>query len=326
MTKLSVIIPTYNRAAFLRPCVESVRASGVVAEIVVVDDGSTDDTAERVREFGDVIYVRQANAGPAAARNNGLVHSRGPLVAFLDSDDTWRPGVVNRLVAALEQHSDGEVAFADALVGNPEDGWHSLRETALGKAEFEAIPSQVIEPGLRLLDQAAFFRRMVKRNQVFLGSAVIRRTALEELGGFDPDLFGGEDYELVLRLAQRRSFLYVEEALACYLKHEVSITSNRDRMDCEFALALQKILDRCSGLSSEERQLVRQRRRELLHYLAYNAFDRGDLALARQRLRALISEFGADTRTLTMLATCRLPVGMVRGLRRLRRSLTGARS
>ena len=169
---LSVIIPTFNRAAFLPGCIGSVRACGVPAEVVLVDDGSTDDTPDRVKELGDVIYIRQANAGPALGRNHGAARSRGRYLAFLDSDDTWRPGVVPRLLDALAKYPETDLAFADALVGNPTDGFAPLTPVA-GEGTFDQISSQPLGPGLRLLEREAFFHRMIKRNLVFLGSAIV---------------------------------------------------------------------------------------------------------------------------------------------------------
>ena len=321
---LSVIIPTYNRAAFLAPCVASVRACGVPAEIVVVDDGSTDDTAERVKDLGDVVYVRQANGGPAPARNNGVAHSRGRFLAFLDSDDSWRPGVVPRLLDALQKHPEVDVAFAETLVGNPTDGFKPLTPI-VGEGTFDEIPCRRPAPGLRLLDREPFFVRMVKRNLVFLGSTVVRREAFDRLGGFDPGLFGGEDYEFVLRLAERGPYAYVDEPLAYYLKHPGTISDNHDRMDREYALVMQKVLEKCPGLSAAHRELVRRRRRTLMYYLGYNSYDRGDYPEARRRLRALFREFRPDAASLAVWAACQLPAGVLGRLRRLKQSLSGAR-
>lgn len=321
--RLSVVIPTYNRASFLPACIRSVRAAGVPVQVVVVDDGSTDDTAEVVAGLGNVDYLWQPNAGVSAARNKGAEVATGEYFAFLDSDDTWRPGVAGRLVAALESRPEVEVAFADAWVHDQVNDQAQRLTEALGRDAFERLPGENLGEGVRLLDRSAFFRSMVRRNQVFLGSAIIRRHAVLAAGGFDQELRGAADFEFMLRLAHRGPFLYLDEPLADYVKHLGSMSADLDHMNHDFALALRKVLEKCP-LSPEERDAVRRWRRQMLYYLAYNSYDRGDLALARRRLRELWQEFGPDATSLALSALCRLPGGVVRRLRRFRRAWLGA--
>lgn len=320
---LSVVIPTYNRASFLPACIRSVRASGAVAQIIVVDDGSTDGTAEVVASLGNVDYIWQSNAGVSAARNRGAQAACGDYVAFLDSDDTWRPGVAGQLIAALESRPEVEVAFADAWVHDRLNHTEQRLTDTLGRDAFERLPSEHLGGGVRLLDRSAFFRAMVRRNQVFLGSAIIRRQAVLALGGFDPELRGAADFEFMLRLAHRGPFLYFDQPLADYVKHVGSMSADLDHMDHDFALALRKVLEKCS-LCPEERATVLGWRRQMLYYLAYNSYDRGDLALARRRLRELWREFGPDATSVALSALCRLPGGWVRRLRQFRRAWLGA--
>ncbi len=320
---LSVIIPTFNRASFLPACVGSVRAAGVPAQIVIVDDGSTDNTAEVVATLGEVEYIRQGNAGVSAARNRGVEIAAGNYLAFLDSDDTWRSGVVGRLIDALETDPVIEVAFADAWVHDHFQGTEQRLTDYLGRDSFERLPGRDLGEGLRLLDRSSFFRAMIRRNQVFLGSAVIRKQAVVAIGGFDPELRGAADFEFMLRLAHRGSFLYCDQPLADYVKHAGSMSADLDHMNHDFALALRKVLEKCQ-LCEEEHQTVRSWRRQMLYYLAYNCYDRGDLTLARRRLRELWREFGLDAHSLALSALCRLPGGVLRQLRRVRRSWLGA--
>src|SRR5688572_7424654 len=100
---VSVIIPTFNRAALVRQAIQSLQASGVPGvEVVIADDGSTEDIEAVARSIAGVVYVRQANAGPAKARNTGFAASSGRYVCFLDSDDHWIPGAAARLVEQLD--------------------------------------------------------------------------------------------------------------------------------------------------------------------------------------------------------------------------------
>src|SRR5215471_14162103 len=111
--KVSVILPTFNRARFLPDALESIFVQGLPnVQVVVVDDGSTDDTEEVVAAYGKrVQYVRQENGGPAAARNTGLSLAKGSFISFLDSDDIWLPGKMNAELSAFE-----DAPWADAII------------------------------------------------------------------------------------------------------------------------------------------------------------------------------------------------------------------
>ena len=185
--KLSVIIPAYNRAEMIRDTIDSILNSGLDDfEIVVVDDGSTDRTADVVQALGSPVrYVRQTNPGLSAARNTGFAASCGQYVAFLDSDDQWFPGAVPTLVRHLDEHEDMPFIFGDAQMGSPDTGFVSFVETFGGDA-FRNLPSREIGPGVRRFDRGPFFRQLLRRNVVFLGSMVMRREVMDQVGPFDP--------------------------------------------------------------------------------------------------------------------------------------------
>jgi len=268
--------------------------------------------------------VRQDNAGVSAARNAGAKQSSGEFLAFLDSDDTWLPDVAPRLIDVLRTYSDVDVAFADALSGNPDHGFHTSMMQQLAGVDFRHLPDRYPEPGVRLLERGPFFQRLVERNQVFLGSSVVRRSAFERVDGFDRELSGAADHEFVLRLARHGTFAFLDAPLTNYLRHADAMSADKDKMDREFAQVMRNVLQKCGDLNDEEREQVRQRLRLIMFYIAYNSYDRGDLPLARQRLRELHREFGADATTLALSAACRLPPPLLRGLRRLKRSIAGA--
>lgn len=109
---ISVVIPAYNRDTYLGEAVESVLAQPVEPiEIIVVDDGSTDRTAEVAEGFDGVLCIRRDRGGAAAARNTGVNHARGELIAFLDSDDRWRPDKLERQLAAFAERPDADIVL-----------------------------------------------------------------------------------------------------------------------------------------------------------------------------------------------------------------------
>lgn len=181
---VSVIIPTFNRREFVREAVASVLAQRLAAsEIVVVDDGSTDGTAEALtRTFGDGIrVVCTANRGVAAARNAGVARSCGDLIAFLDSDDLWLPDKLSTQAAFVRESPEAEICQTGEI-------WIRNGVRVNPCAHHRKPSGDVFVPSLR--------RCLVSPSAVLL-----RRSLFEHVGGFDESLPACEDYDLWLRIA-----------------------------------------------------------------------------------------------------------------------------
>jgi glycosyltransferase involved in cell wall biosynthesis len=171
---VSAIIPCHNGERYVAETILSVLRQDLGrAEIIVVDDGSTDGTRETVQAFGAVRYVHQPQGGAARARNLGVVHSTRPLLAFLDADDLWPEGALRALIAPLERDS-------------------SLGMT-VGQME------QFVSPDLPPEDQARFhFPRRASLARL-CGSVLLRRSEFDRVGGFSPALETGEFMDWILR-------------------------------------------------------------------------------------------------------------------------------
>jgi glycosyltransferase involved in cell wall biosynthesis len=321
--RVSVVIPTYNRAALVRACITSVLACGLSdVEPIVVDDGSTDETEAVVRGFGErVKYVRQSNAGPAAARNRGFEAGTGECVAFLDSDDVWNPGMAPLALEVLERHADVPVVFTDAAMGPPDGRLASVVETFAGDA-FRALPGRELQPNVRRFERGPFLHLLVRRNFVFLGSALFRRRVVERSGGFDSARFGGEDWEFVLRLASAHEFVFREgPPLARYQVHGGGISSDQDRMNREFAAALSGLLAR-GRLTPAERRFVRAEIARKRFDLGWEAYDRGDLVAARAQFASSLRH-GIGLRSIAYYLASHLPAGAIGRARAMKRRLVG---
>ena len=204
-----------------------------------MDDGSTDDTEEAVRAFGDRIgYVRQVNAGLPAARNAGAAASRGRYLAFLDDDDEWLPGAPIRLIEALERHLELPLVAADARTGNPQIGYQSLTRLRVGSDSLAFLPGEELEPGLKRLDRVALFRETLRRNLLTTGAFVIRREVFERVGGYDLEVRPAEDWEFYLRLAARYPAAFSEgPPVVSIFAHAGTMSSDPERMRRGFATA-----------------------------------------------------------------------------------------
>jgi glycosyltransferase involved in cell wall biosynthesis len=315
--QVSIIIPTYNRATRLRACLESVcNGAHVDQEVVVVDDGSTDDTAAVVAAFGpEVRYVHQRNAGPSAARNTGVRASRGRYIAFFDSDDRLLPEPRRRVLAFLDRRPDIGVVFTDALV--EEAGAASTRAFRRSQLEtFWALPHEMTPDGLRVFDPAAFMRAMILDRCYLVPSiSVIRRAALETSGLFDERLIGYEEWDLFVRLAAAVPFAYLDEPAAVIEKHESNLSGDLEKMVVSGVRVLDKVLDGAIALPEDLRRATAAKMRSMSFDAAYHAFVRGDAAAARDRFAAHMARWGTSPRALLYWSLTWLPSRQVQRLR-----------
>jgi glycosyltransferase involved in cell wall biosynthesis len=182
--RVSVVSPTYNSAGLVVEAVRSALAqTHAPSEVLVVDDGSTDDTRERLAALGPPVrYFRQENQGVAAARNRGLREATGDLIAFLDADDVWHERKLEFQVRWLS--AEPSLALLDT-------GTVDWPRVAFGPVNADAPERPV----------PIRFEDLVVRNTITTSSVVVRREILDQVGGFDTNLHGPEDFDLWLRVA-----------------------------------------------------------------------------------------------------------------------------
>ena len=188
----TVVIPAYNEEAFVGDAIRSVLGqSRPDFELIVVDDGSTDRTAEVVGGFSDprLRLVRQPNRGLAASLNRGIAAGNAPYVALLDADDMWMPNFLQRMGKALDDDPGAGFAYTEAWWLDQQQGRFFRRSTS----QYMGAPR--VPPA----DPEAFLIAMMPANWVF-GLPMLRRSAVERVGGFNASLSACEDYELWIRL------------------------------------------------------------------------------------------------------------------------------
>lgn len=213
---VSVIIPVYNGEKYLAAAIENVHKQDYhPLEIIVVDDGSTDGTAEVAAQFKDSIrYIYQSNSGPAAARNRGIKIAKGDVIAFLDSDDLWSDDKLKLQVSYLADNPAVEIVQG------------LIQQIELSKSKDEAV-----SPNYQFIN---------------LGSAVYRKAVFEKIGLFDETLRYGEDVDFFLRAWENNILKVVLERVTLfYRKHNDNMTQGKKLVELGFVRVYKKHLDRC---------------------------------------------------------------------------------
>jgi glycosyltransferase involved in cell wall biosynthesis len=224
---VSVVIPTFNRATLVGYAIESVLGQTYQDfEVIVVDDGSTDHTPEEVARFGDRIrYLHQKNMGVSAARNTGIRAARGKWIAFLDSDDRWRPAKLERQLHCLQKLNVG-LCFTKCV-------------TSRGEVLPDIDKSSLSLREAGIYHGAAGSDLLGHKYCPWLPSMVAEKRLLEKVGLFDESLHAAEDTRIMRQLAFISEFAYLDDALAVIyqgspgsLTHEMMSEAGRKRLDC----------------------------------------------------------------------------------------------
>ena len=259
---VSVVIPTHNRANVLMRAIRSVFSQTYPnIEIIVVDDGSEDGTATILRGLSGTRTVRQSNKGVSAARNAGIAKSRGKLVAFLDSDDEWRPEKIQKQVSLYHTEKPEFICHCNEL-------W--MRDNKV-----------VNQKGIHTKQGGFFFMRALERCLISPSAVIISRVLLDRVGWFDEALEAAEDYDLWLRITAFYEVDFVDEQLV--IKHggeqnQLSVTTKAiDRFRVK---ALEKILEN-PLLPDEYKNAARQTLIRKAAILSKGFLKRGKLAEAK---------------------------------------------
>jgi GT2 family glycosyltransferase len=339
---VSVVIPTYNRAHWLRSAIcSALRQSYPPLEILVVDDGSTDDIGELCDQLGPPVrHIRQEHAGAAVARNRGLAEARGDYIAFLDSDDLWEP-------RKLEVH----LALHRAV---PQVGW-SVSDCLMIDLEGRALPppqgftrAYPVFRDLDLTPERFFARTMIPISvdaadggrRVYMGDAfellfegnfatpqctVLQRNLLARVGGFDPAMRVASDTEYFHRVAALSPVAIILEPLVKWragLGDQLTSPRNTVSLIRNALISVDRAVTLRQPLTSRVEQAHRRGRRRLLLRLAYAHLSDLECAAARDAVvAAWRAGAGPSPRSFAIFAASLLPPRALRALHTLKRML-----
>jgi len=278
MPTISIIIPAYNAAKTIIDTVDSVRRQTINDwELIIVNDGSTDNTQEIVEAISEprLKLITFTNGGVAQARNRGIAEAQGKYVAFLDADDLWLPNKLERQLQALERTPEAIAAYS----------WTYFMDEQQDGYVYHSSPSYQYDRDV--------YPQLLQGDFIHSGSNIlVRRQALAQAGGFEPNCNGCEDWDMWLRLAAIGNFVVVPQHQILYRRAVGSATSNAEQMYQQGIY----VIDKAYRAAPSHLQHIRSRTEANLHmYIATLYLQHGEdsfkVKQAGQHLRWAIAKY-----------------------------------
>lgn len=280
---VSVIIPAFKALVHIGEAIDSVLAQDVEPlEIIVVDDGSPDGTADFVEQhYSSVRLIRKENGGAATARNAGMRAARGELIAFLDADDLWLPGKLRAQINYLDTHPEIQMLCTGFTVWTPDVTGQYPLPASLGLGL--DIPDQDIDP-----DRSGWvYHKLLLDTLVWTSTVMMRRALMEKVGLFDEGLRLGQDYDYWLRASRVTPIHRLKRPFALYRQHAESVTA-RGATISYGATVVEQAVKRW-GLTSPDGASVP--RRLIAQRIAQSHFDNGYRHYKQGRSKLALRDF-----------------------------------
>jgi glycosyltransferase involved in cell wall biosynthesis len=310
--KISAIIPAYNSAAFIGDAIASIRCQTFpVSEIIVVDDGSTDDTGAAVKNADPTaLYLRQENQGPSSARNRGVENAGGDWIAFLDADDQWTPGKTEEQIKALKNSPELQLVASD--MAEIDHTGTTITPSVLAKHQllpfFQELQGGPIPNALA---------RLMQKNFIPTGTVLVRRNTLLEKGLFKTDIRYGEDLELWARIAADHPIACLPRVHMLRRQHGLNATQSTLPLLTDL-VAVTRSIRKCCGDRLQQQGVNSDKMvADALWELGYRQFTNGDYGAARESFAASARERPSKRARLYRLATY-LPTALIGRLKRLK--------
>jgi len=305
---VSAVIATYNLAQYIPEAIQSaLNQTYRPIEVIVVDDGSTDNTRGVVERYrGSVRYIRQPNAGVSSARNHGARVAQGKYVAFLDADDCWEPTKIEAQVALFERRPDLQLVHTDIITFD-----HS--------GELKRFRKRAVQP-----EDGDCYWKLFEFCLPVLSSAMVRREDFHLVGGFAEDLERTTDYDLWLRLAERGGLGLVPEPLARFRIRAGSHShANPTEMMRETLKVLYRALSRRPGKDGEQDRIIQCRMASLHQETGWALYRDGKGREGRGHLLAAWRWRRTIPHPLLLWGASWLPISALNAARSFRRRLRG---
>ncbi len=287
---VSVVIPTFNAARLLSETIDSVLGQTYPhVEVLVIDDGSTDDTAQVLERFGDRIrYFRQENwGGPSGPRNVGVQNAQGDLISFFDSDDLMVSEKLATSVDVFRHHPDVDFVFSNFQGIN--EGGEVYKDDFLAKyTSFRRVLEREEESSVGFIPGREVYHELLTANFIGTSSVVCRRAVFDRVGLFDESMLNADDVDMWRRIAYARfRFAYIDKVLHSYRKTAGGVTARGVDRYPAILKGLRKQLD--LDLDSAERNTMQQRLNQMQLGYGSALCRSGNFALSRKMILEALS-------------------------------------
>lgn len=264
LPKISVIICTYNHAQYIKRAINSIlNQTYQDFEIIVVDDGSTDNTKSIIKSFGNSIkYIYQDNKGLAGARNTGIHASKGEFVTFLDTDDYF-----------VKENLERKITFLDS---NPQAKWvYSDWQYVDDKGNYLEKGSVKWRYSEKKLPEEVFKELLYKRNFISCCTVVVKKSVLEDVGYYDPNVICQEDYDILLRISLKYPAHYIDEVLLVVHDIPGSLSKDFNKWVSGNAVIVDKLEDLIPDDFPDKKKALDKIHADKYTYLARNFVQKG---------------------------------------------------
>ncbi len=285
---VSVIIPTYNSARYLSIAIESALSQTYpYTEIIVIDDGSTDNTYKIILPYLNKIkYIKKINGGPASARNYGLLTSNGEYIAFLDADDYWLPGKLEQQIDYLQRNPGVDLVHSNTWI---------LDEK---KRRYPVFNEKKPPSG-------NVFEELFKSNHICNLTVVVRHACIEKFRFNERSrFFGSEDYELWLRISQRHKIAYLDRIVSVYRIHSTNISSELKNIYGQLHILNEIYLPIQSSLNKQYPKIINKKKKIIYFRWACCLMELGHYDDAKKRFAICFMERYALIKSLLGILCC----------------------
>lgn len=314
--KINIILPTRNRSNFLKEAIESITKQTYEKwELIIIDDGSTDNTKEVVshyqKKYKNIQYFYIHPSGASIARNKGIQKASGKYIAFQDDDDIWLPDNLKLHIDFLEKYPEVDFAFADiTLFGETHfenQSWMKRREV------FRKIPLKHLESYFYKFE-CNIFKYLLKERFITIPTLMVKKDCFKQVKF---ELSGKEDYDLFLQLARYFQGGYINKILAKCRVHQSNTHANIERNLKTFIILFQKWLNLCN---KEEQNIIKSRYPEIYFNAGYSYFRMNDFLRARKYFKQSL-KYKSVNKSLIYYTISFLPLNTQKKLRKIKNKL-----